>query len=198
MTEFSDAMSTILAVPIADPAKAAPAAQLSDDMATAKLLDDLDVGPDGRLYVASNRGELIRVDPADGTSCILASGLPMVDSVRFAKAFPPFDDHDLFMTSQIGVIIHARISETAAVAPAPRPRIRLRVRPRRVPARRRVRLRVRVTSPAPCRAGVRIRGATTGPRGRMRVRLRFAHRGRHVLVARKRGCRPGRVSVRVR
>lgn len=197
VTEFSDPRSTILAVPVADPRRAAPAAQLSDDMAGAKFLDDLDVGPDGRLYVASNRGELIRVDPADGSACILVAGLPMVDSVRFAKAFAPFGDRDLFMTSQTGVIIHARISETGAAVVA-KPRIRLRVRPRHVHAGRRVRLRVRVTSSAPCRAGVRIRGVTTGPRGRARVRLRFAHRGRHVIVARKAGCRPGRAVVRAR
>ena len=41
-------------------------------------------GVDGALYVAANgAGEILRVDPADGATCVVASGLPTVSSVKY-------------------------------------------------------------------------------------------------------------------
>lgn len=55
-----------------------------------KGLDDLALGPDGRLYVVGHlSGELLRVDPATGEACLLASGLEEPTSVRVARGFGP-------------------------------------------------------------------------------------------------------------
>lgn len=66
--------------------------------------DDLTVGPDGIVYVAYNGGgKVVRVDPATGESCALASGLPLVSSVRFG-AGPGWDPDALYATSFTGKI----------------------------------------------------------------------------------------------
>lgn len=50
--------------------------------------DDLTLGPDGLLYVAGHvSGELLRLDPATGEACVLASGLEEPSSVRIARGF---------------------------------------------------------------------------------------------------------------
>ncbi len=66
---------------------------------TPKGLDDLTLGPDGRLYIAAHlSGELLRLDPATGAACLLASGLEEPSSVRIAHGF---GDHGgkLFVTT---------------------------------------------------------------------------------------------------
>ncbi len=66
--------------------------------------DDLTVGPDGIVYVAYNGGgKVVRVDPATGESCALASGLPLVSSVRFG-AGPGWNADALYVTSFTGTI----------------------------------------------------------------------------------------------
>jgi hypothetical protein len=51
------------------------------------MLDDLTIDRDGMLYIASNRpapaGELIRLDPATGRQCTIATGLGMPSAVKF-------------------------------------------------------------------------------------------------------------------
>jgi hypothetical protein len=87
----------------------------------------------------------------------------------------------------------------------PRPRIRLRVRPRRVRAgtRRRFRFRATVRRNGKLRAlrGARVRFAgrrkRTKRRGRASFVVRLEKPGRRRAVAKKRGFRPGRASVRV-
>ena len=50
--------------------------------------DDLTIGPDGLLYIAGHvSGELIRLDPASGQACIVASGLEEPSSVRIVRGF---------------------------------------------------------------------------------------------------------------
>lgn len=64
-----------------------------------KGLDDLALGPDGRLYVTAHlSGELLRVDPADGSACLVASGLEEPTSARFAHGFGEHDGK-LFVTT---------------------------------------------------------------------------------------------------
>ncbi|AOW92357.1 hypothetical protein BFN03_05540 [Rhodococcus sp. WMMA185] len=66
--------------------------------------DDLTVGPDGIVYVAYNvGGKVVRVDPATGESCDIASGLPLVSSVRFG-AGPGWNPDALYATSFTGAI----------------------------------------------------------------------------------------------
>lgn len=64
-----------------------------------KGLDDLTLGPDGRLYIAAHlSGELLRLDLPSGEACLLASGLEEPSSVRIAHGF---GDHGgkLFVTT---------------------------------------------------------------------------------------------------
>jgi hypothetical protein len=82
-------------------------------------------------------------------------------------------------------------------------RMRVSIRPRRVRVGKRTRFRVRVHSrSAACRRGVRVRfggkRARTNRRGRARITLRFARKGRKPVRAAKRGCRSARARVRVR
>jgi sugar lactone lactonase YvrE len=64
-----------------------------------KGLDDLALGPDGRLYVTAHlSGELLRVDPDNGSACLLASGLEEPTSARFAHGFGSHDGK-LFVTT---------------------------------------------------------------------------------------------------
>src|SRR5207245_10310241 len=56
-----------------------------------KGLDDLTTGPDGQLYVVGfASGELLRVDPETGQSCLLVSGLTNPTAVQFAMSFGSF------------------------------------------------------------------------------------------------------------
>ncbi|NMM91452.1 hypothetical protein B2J88_45365 [Rhodococcus sp. SRB_17] len=68
----------------------------------ANMADDLTVGPDGALYVAFNAGgKVVRVDPEWGTSCDIASGLPLTSAVKFG-AGPGWDPNALYTTSFLG------------------------------------------------------------------------------------------------
>jgi hypothetical protein len=72
-----------------------------------KGLDDMTLGPDGRLYVAANgTGELIRVD-LDGTpdACLVAWGLHNPSSVRFAPGTNGSYAGDAFITEFSGRIM---------------------------------------------------------------------------------------------
>ncbi|HVM45879.1 MAG TPA: hypothetical protein VM582_08090 [Candidatus Thermoplasmatota archaeon] len=67
-----------------------------------KALDDLALGPDGRIYVAAYMtGEVLRVEPRDGSACVLTGGLREPTSVRFARGFGAWDG-DLFVTTHGG------------------------------------------------------------------------------------------------
>ncbi|MEV6770848.1 hypothetical protein AB0N05_19720 [Nocardia sp. NPDC051030] len=66
----------ILRVPIGNPEARVVAAQLNAGILPA-FPDDLTVGPDGQIYVATALGRLARVDPNTGGSCTVYSGEPM-------------------------------------------------------------------------------------------------------------------------
>ena len=66
--------------------------------------DDLTLGRDGQLYVALNvAGQVMRVDPDSGATCVIASGLPFVSSVRFG-AGKGWDPKSLYAVTFLGVI----------------------------------------------------------------------------------------------
>ncbi|MEA2374380.1 MAG: hypothetical protein QOD53_843, partial [Thermoleophilaceae bacterium] len=96
------------------------------------------------------------------------------------------------------------LAGTAAASPGARPKIRLSVTPTRAHTGRGVRFRFTVHSKARrCRRGVSIRfgkrkRAHTDRRGRALVKRRFGGTGRRGASARKRGCRAGFASVRVK
>ena len=78
-----------------------------------KGLDDLTTGPDGQLYVVGfASGELLRVDPETGQSCLLVSGLTNPTAVQFAVSFGSFDpESDLFITEATGSILHVHLDD---------------------------------------------------------------------------------------
>lgn len=93
-----------------------PAAHLNPDAAKplpgVKGLDDMTLGPDGNLWVVANgTGELLRVTPETGHSCLIAGGLRSPSSVRFSNNFGAYSDTtDLFITEFSGAIKHIRLS----------------------------------------------------------------------------------------
>ncbi|MFI9719415.1 SMP-30/gluconolactonase/LRE family protein [Streptomyces sp. NPDC052396] len=99
--------SPVVRVPLDDPAHHTTVAELSPNPLDLKLLDDLTAVDDGALVVVSFRaGELIRVEPATGRSCVLVSGLHMPTSVRVAHGFGEHDrQHALFVTEASGRIV---------------------------------------------------------------------------------------------
>ena len=109
-TLLTDPTSPVIRIPLDHPSRYSTVVKLSDEPGAGnKGLDDLTIGPDGRLYVASAAGQLLRVDPFTGAACLLYSGVPLT-SVRFVLGFPPFNEQtDLFLTSETGEIIHAHL-----------------------------------------------------------------------------------------
>ena len=86
---------------------------LSRPLVGVKGLDDMTT--DGRyLYpVANGLGELLRVDPRNGSACLIANGFPTSSSVRIAPESGPFADHDpgtidFYVTRFTGAIMRIR------------------------------------------------------------------------------------------
>ena len=118
----ADQSSPILRISTSDPDDVAVVAQLSLGVATLqpgahapagqptllpKGLDDLTLAPDGMIYAAAHvAGEVLRVDPASGAACVLASGLEEPTSVRVAQGFGAWDGQ-LFVTDMGGVAVTA-------------------------------------------------------------------------------------------
>lgn len=66
--------------------------------------DDLTRGADGNLYVALNvAGKVVRVNPDTGAQCTIATGIPLVSSVRFGSG-PGWDADSLYATSFTGTL----------------------------------------------------------------------------------------------
>ncbi|TJZ59006.1 hypothetical protein FCH28_02345 [Streptomyces piniterrae] len=102
--------SPVVRVPLNDPAHHTTVTELSPNPLDAKLLDDL-TSFDGDLVVASFRdGQLIRVDPRTGRSCVLATGLRMPCSVRLPRAFGGHDPRrELFVVEASGRIVKVTV-----------------------------------------------------------------------------------------
>lgn len=87
--------------PGADPAEA--------PLLGVKGLDDMTRDADALYVVANGMGELLRVDPATGDACLIASGLQNPSSVRIAPEPGPYADGDpatldLYVTEFSGAI----------------------------------------------------------------------------------------------
>lgn len=95
--------TTISAVDIDHPG-AAPASYALPGIGQLNSADDLTVGPDGAIYVALNViGQVARIDPDTGHSCLIAEGLPFTSSVRFGSG-PGWDRNSLYATSFLGTV----------------------------------------------------------------------------------------------
>jgi DNA-binding beta-propeller fold protein YncE len=70
-----------------------------------KNLDDLAVGPDGKLYVtAYTSGELIKVDPWTGARCVLLDNLKNPTAARFQPG-----TKTMFVTQASGTVLKVRL-----------------------------------------------------------------------------------------
>ncbi|MBT2382910.1 hypothetical protein [Streptomyces sp. ISL-11] len=107
---ITDTASPVVRIPLNDPARHTRVVELSPNPLKLKLLDDLTYFRD-ELVVASFRdGELIRVDPATGRSCVLVSGLRMPSSVRVARGFGDHDPRrDLFVVEASGRVLRVTV-----------------------------------------------------------------------------------------
>ncbi|TFI44025.1 hypothetical protein E4P29_09015 [Rhodococcus sp. 1R11] len=67
------------------------------------MSDDLTVGIDGMVYLAQNlAGRVVRIDPASGASCVVATGVPLTSAVAFGGV--GFDPTALYATSFDGSV----------------------------------------------------------------------------------------------
>lgn len=109
-TSVGDPDSAVTRIPLANPAAHQVVTKLS--AGTSKNPDDLTIGPDGQLYVAAwGSGELYRVNPWSGKTCLLLSGLNNPTSVQFAHGFGAYQSwRDLFVTQSSGSILDVQLS----------------------------------------------------------------------------------------
>ncbi|MCW2545085.1 MAG: hypothetical protein JWM40_2637 [Frankiales bacterium] len=107
--------SNIYRTEIAHPERRTVLTSLGGVKVPPKGLDDLTLSSSGALYVAANSaGQVIRVDPRTGGSCIIASGLTTISSVR-QGAGGAFPRNHLYATTFTGRI--AEITPPAGVTP---------------------------------------------------------------------------------
>jgi hypothetical protein len=101
---------------IADPSDVEQVASLGQGL----VLDDMTIDHQGVLYIAANRpapaGEVIRLDPSTGTSCVIATGLGDPSAVKFGCG-PGWPSDHLFVVGFEGAVYDL---SAPAGTPAPR------------------------------------------------------------------------------
>jgi sugar lactone lactonase YvrE len=70
---------------------------------TNQFPDDLTVGEDGLIYLATDGGSIVRVDPSARTSCVVASFQLLSTSARFGHG-PGWDPRSLYVTALDGSV----------------------------------------------------------------------------------------------
>ncbi|WP_306356025.1 MULTISPECIES: SMP-30/gluconolactonase/LRE family protein [unclassified Nocardia] len=106
VTIMSSPAARVLRVPLDDPGRPSVAADLAAAPFTAPALpDDLTVGPDGRLYVATTSGHLVRLDPDTHTTCTVLTGEPMT-----AVTTAPDSDRELLVSTESGTVLRVRLA----------------------------------------------------------------------------------------
>lgn len=95
--------SRVYRIRINDPSKIRVVAELGNG--TVPLgLDDMTRDRRGRLYIAANiAGEVIRLNPETGASCVIASGLRNPSAVKFGRG-PGWSHRSLYVTSFDGTV----------------------------------------------------------------------------------------------
>jgi sugar lactone lactonase YvrE len=92
--------SRVVRIRIAHPARIRTVARLG----SSKGLDDMTIDGKGRLFIAAFvAGEVIRLNPATGASCVIASGLVQPTSVRFG-AGRGWSRRSLYVTAADGTL----------------------------------------------------------------------------------------------
>ncbi len=80
-----DPSQPVYRIKIKDPSRIKVVAELADG-GPLKALDDMTIDRRGRLYIAANAsGEVIRLNPDTGASCVIASGLRNPSAVKFGR-----------------------------------------------------------------------------------------------------------------
>jgi sugar lactone lactonase YvrE len=185
---------------------------------TPKGLDDMTIDAGGVLYIAANgTGEVIRLDPATGAHCVIASGLQNPSSLKFGRG-PGWPAARLYVTSFDGTVRELTPPATpggggpggggsaGGGGGKTKDRVALSLRPKTVVTGRRTRFRFTVyrvhsgkrTRLAHARVKLGGRSTTTNRRGRAGLTLRFRHPGTKVARASRRGLVSASKSVRVR
>lgn len=205
--------SAVYKIRISDPSDMSVVATLSDP--GPKGLDDMTIDADGILYVAANlTGEAIRVDPATGEHCVIASGMQNTSALKFGRG-PGWRTDSLYVTGFDGVVRELTPPGSsnggggggggAGGGPAKAARVALSVRPRSAVAGRRTRFRFTVYAVRNgkrtrlARARVKLGGKSvrTNRRGRAGLTLRFRHAGRKTARATKSGLTAATKRVRI-
>ncbi|MEA2421493.1 MAG: hypothetical protein QOF55_592 [Thermoleophilaceae bacterium] len=182
---------------------------------TPKGLDDLTIDSNGVLYLAANgTGEVIRLDPATGANCTIATGLQNPSSLKFGRG-PGWHADRLYVVAFDGTVRELTPPPPSSGGggtnsgnnggEGKKPLLRLSVRPRRARAGRLVRFRFTayaVKGARRVRLGhVRVRlggrSALTNRQGRAGITLRFRRPGRRIARAAKSGYAPAAKAVRV-
>jgi sugar lactone lactonase YvrE len=185
--------SAVYRIRISEPTDMSVVATLAGP--TPKGLDDMTIDGGGLLYIAANgTGEVIRLDPASGDHCIIATGLQNPSSVKFGRG-PGWPAKNLYVTSFDGTVRELTPPPSGSGGGSNggnhgggggrKPLIRMSVRPRRAVAGRHTRFRFTTYA---IRDGKRVRlgrvrvrlggkSTKTNRRGRAALTLRFRHAG---------------------
>jgi hypothetical protein len=198
--ETFTADSAIWRIRIDRPGEIRRVARLGDGR-TGKALDDMTIDGRNNLYVTAQvPGAIVRVNPLNGDSCTIISGLRNPSAVKFGRG-TGWSPRNLYVTGFDGTL-RELVPPRGYRAPDARPRIGLSVTPRRLEAgvRSRVTFRARAFGDPVARATVRFSGrrVRTNARGRAVVRVRVASAGRRFATVTKSGFARRRVAVRVR
>jgi SMP-30/Gluconolactonase/LRE-like region len=101
--ETFNADSRVFRVRISNPSRIQVVASLGNGTVT-KGLDDMTIDGRGRLYITANlAGEVIRLNPKTGASCVIASGLQNPSSVKFGRG-RGWSQRSLYVTAFDGTV----------------------------------------------------------------------------------------------
>jgi sugar lactone lactonase YvrE len=96
--------SRVYRIRIGNPSRIEVVASLGEGTVP-KGLDDMTIDARGRLYIAASiAGEVIRLNPRTGVSCVIASGLQFPSAVKFGRG-PGWSKRSLYVTGFDGAVI---------------------------------------------------------------------------------------------
>jgi sugar lactone lactonase YvrE len=96
--------SRVYRIRISDPSRIRVVASLGG-APPLKGLDDMTIDRRGRLYITANvTGEVIRLNPRTGATCVLASGLRNPSAVKFGRG-PGWSKRSLYVTGFDGAVV---------------------------------------------------------------------------------------------
>ncbi len=96
----------ILRIPLDDPSHATVVADLAAGPGAPPLPDDLAIGPDGLLYDATTSGRLVRINPADHSTCTVLTGEAMT-SIVVSRS----DEREFLVGTASGNLLRVRLPE---------------------------------------------------------------------------------------